>query len=195
MAGSHLESMDLLTAALTAIGLAACAGLRAFLPIFGIGLAARLLHWPLPPPLDALASDTGLFIFGLATLAELAADKIPIVDNALDAIHTVLGPLIGILAAYIPFSTLPLPYALALAIMTGVTVAGGVHALAATSRVKSSILTLGIANPVLSIIEDVLALATLVVTILAPILLLFLLGGAILWIRRRGRAHNPGRLN
>jgi len=98
-------------------------------------LAARLLGWPLPSGLDTLASDTALLIFGIATLVELAADKIPVVDNILDAIHTVIGPVVGILAAYIPFSNLPLPYALALAIMTGATVAGGVHALAATSRI------------------------------------------------------------
>ena len=187
MQGSHLGGMDFLTAALTAIGLAACAGLRAFLPIFGIGVAARLLHWQMQPPLDVLASDTGLVIFGLAAVLEVAADKIPVVDNALDAIHTILGPLVGVLAAYIPFSTLPPAYALALAIMTGVTVAGGVHALAATTRIQSSLLTMGVANPVLSLLEDAFVLATLAVTILAPLVLLFLLGGAIIWIRRRGR--------
>jgi len=179
--------MDILAAGLTAIGLAACAGLRAFLPIFGVGLAARLLGWPLPSGLDTLASDTALLIFGIATLVELAADKIPVVDNILDAIHTVIGPVLGILAAYIPFSNLPLPYALALAIMTGATVAGGVHALAATSRIKSSVLTVGIANPVLSVIEDILAISTLVVTILAPVLVLLVFAGVIFLILRRRR--------
>ena len=180
--------MTILTAALTAIGLAACAGLRAFLPIFGAGLAARLLGWPLPPGLDSLASDTGLLIFGLAALIELAADKIPIVDNALDAIHTVIGPIVGILMAYIPFSHLPPPYGLALAIMTGVTVAGGVHILAAATRVKSSIFTIGIANPLLSVIEDFFVITTLAVTLLAPVLLLLVVVAGIFWIRRRRRA-------
>jgi len=184
--------MDFLTAVLTAIGLSACAGLRAFLPIFGAGLAARLLGWPLPPGLDSLASDTGLLIFGLATLVELAADKIPVVDHVLDAIHTVIGPVAGILMAYIPFSNLPPPYAIALAIMTGGAVAGGVHVLAATTRVKSSVLTLGIANPVLSMIEDMFAFTTLVVTILAPVLLLLFLAGAIIWMRRLRRPRLPG---
>ena len=180
--------MDILTAVLTAIGLAACAGLRAFLPVFGAGLAARMLGWSLPSGLDSIASNTGLLIFGLATLIELAADKIPMVDNALDAIHTVIGPIVGILLAYIPFSHLPLPYALALAIMTGATVAGGVHTLAAATRVKSSIFTIGMANPLLSVIEDLLAITTLAVTILAPVLLLVACTIAIVWVRRRRRA-------
>lgn len=184
--------MNILTAVLTAIGLAACAGLRAFLPIFGAGLAARLFGWPLPPGLDSLASDTGLLIFGLATLVEVAADKIPMVDNALDAIHTVIGPIVGILMAYIPFSHLPVPYALALAIMTGATVAGGVHALAAATRVKSSIFTIGIANPLLSVIEDLFVIVTLTVTILAPMLLLLAMAAVVFWIRRRRRARALG---
>jgi hypothetical protein len=180
--------MSILTAVLTAIGLAACAGLRAFLPIFGAGLAARLLGWPLPSGLESLASDTGLLIFGLATLIELAADKIPLVDHALDAIHTVLGPIVGILLAYIPLSHFPGPYALALAIMTGVTVAGAVHTLAAATRVKSSIFTIGLANPLLSVIEDLFAIVILAVAILAPILLLGVAVAGIVWIRRRRRA-------
>jgi hypothetical protein len=179
--------MDILVAVLTAIGLAACAGLWAFLPIFGVGLAARLPGWPLPPGLDTLASDTALLIFGLATLVELAADKIPVVDSILDVIHAVVGPVVGVLAAYISFSNLPLPYALALAIMTGATVAGGVHALAATSRIKTSVLTVGIANPVLSVIEDILAISTLVLTILAPALVLLVFAVVIFWIRGRRR--------
>ena len=183
--------MDILTAILTAIGLAACAGLRAFLPVFGVGLAARLLGWPLPPGLDSLASNTGLLIFGLATLIELAADKIPVIDNVLDTIHTVIGPIVGILLAYIPFSHLPLPYALALAIMTGASVAGGVHTLAAATRVKSSIFTIGIANPLLSVIEDFFAITTLAVTILAPVLLLVVCAMVVVWIRRRRQTRAP----
>ena len=179
--------MEILTPVLTAIGLAACAGLRAFLPIFGAGLGARLLEWPLPPGLESLASDTSLLIFGVATLIEVAADKVPMIDNALDAIHTVIGPLVGILLAYIPFSRLPVPYALALAIMTGATVAGGVHALAAGTRIKSSIFTIGIANPLLSVIEDIVAVTTLAIAILAPVLLLVACTIAIVWIRRRRR--------
>ena len=179
--------MEILTAVMTAIGLAACAGLRAFLPIFGAGLGARLLGWPLPPGLDSLATDTGLLIFGVATLIELAADKIPLVDHALDAVHTVIGPVVGILVAYIPLSHFPAPYALALAIMTGATVAGGVHTLAAGTRLKSSIFTIGMANPLLSVIEDVVAVTILAVTILAPVLLLVGCTFAIVWICRRRR--------
>ncbi len=187
MTEPQMGGIDFLTATLTAIGLAACAGLRAFLPIFGIGLAARLLDWDLKAPLDVLSSDIGLIIFGLASLIEVVADKVPVVDHVLDAIHTVVGPIIGVVAAYIPFSKLPPAYALALAIMTGVTVAGGIHALAATTRVSSSLLTMGIGNPILSLLEDAFVAVTLLVAILAPFIVLFLVAGAILWVVRRRR--------
>lgn len=74
--------------------------------------------------------------------------------------------------------------------MTGAIVAGGVHALAAATRMKSSVLTIGIANPLLSVTEDLFAIATLMVTILAPVLLLLAITAVLFWIgpRRRARA-------
>jgi hypothetical protein len=164
--------MNLVLAFLTAIGLSACAGLRAFLPIFGTGLAARVFDWQLAPAVGWLASDPALIIFGLASLIEIAADKIPIVDNGLDVIQTFAGPAAGALVSFSPFVDLPGPFAVALAIMTGATIAGGVHAVAAGSRVKSTLATAGIANPVLSFIEDVMAVSSLLIAILAPILIL-----------------------
>ena len=181
--------MQLILAILTAIGLSACAGLRAFLPIFGVGLAARLFDWQLAPAVSWLASDPALIIFGLASLIEIAADKIPIVDNGLDVIQTFAGPAAGALVSFSPFVHLAPPLALALAIMTGATIAGGVHAVAAGSRVKSTLATAGLANPVLSFIEDVMAFMSLLVAIFAPLLILLPVVFIIWFLRRvtRGR--------
>jgi hypothetical protein len=49
------------------------------------------------------------------------------------------------------------------------------------------VLTVGIANPVLSVIEEILAISTLVVTILAPVLVLLVFAGVIFLILRRRR--------
>jgi hypothetical protein len=182
-------AMNWIAALLTAVGLAACAGLRAFLPIFGIGLAARIFHWPLAPAVSWLASDPALIIFGAASLIEIAADKIPVVDHGLDMVQTFAGPAAGALVSFSPFMQVAPPFALALAIMTGATIAGGVHAVAAGSRVKSTLATAGLANPVLSFIEDVMAMSSLLVAILAPILILVpILLLFLLWRRiTRGR--------
>jgi len=176
--------MHLIPALLTAVGLSACAGLRAFLPIFGIGLASRVFGWHLAPSMSWLASDPALIIFGLASLIEIAADKIPVVDHGLDVVQTFAGPAAGALVSFSPFVDMAPPFALALAIMTGATIAGGVHALAATSRVKSTLATAGLANPILSFVEDVMAVTSLLIAILAPILILVPIF-FIIWFWRR----------
>lgn len=179
--------MSLLAAILTAIGLAACAGLRAFLPLFGLGLAARFTGFPLAESMDWMTSDVALVLFGVASAIEIVADKVPVVDNLLDAVQTVIGPAAGILASFGIFANLPAPFALAFAILAGGAVAGGVHAAAAMTRVKSTAFTGGTANPVLSVIEDVFAFVSLIAALLLPILVLAVIVLLAWWFRRRWR--------
>lgn len=76
--------------ALTAgVGVAAACGLRAFLPLLFLGVAARLGVIHLRPGSEWLAADVALAALAVATVVEVAADKIPVVDHALDAIGTV----------------------------------------------------------------------------------------------------------
>lgn len=178
-------------AVLAGLGLAACAGLRVFLPLLAAGLAARFLHWELAPAVGWLSSDTFLIASGVATFLEILADKIPFLDHMLDAIQTVAAPVAGVLASVSAFFHLSPDLAWILAILGGAGVAGGVHFLAAATRVKSSVLTAGLGNPILSFVEDALAFLSTALAILAPLLLLVLfviaaLGFRGLWRRARG---------
>jgi hypothetical protein len=182
------------TAVLAGIGLAACAGLRAFLPLFAAGIAARFFHWELAPGVDWLANDWALITTGVATVLEILADKVPFVDNVLDAIQTFVAPVAGVLVSLTPFFHVSPSAAWVLAILGGAAVAGGVHLLAAVTRVKSSAVTAGVGNPVLSVIEDVMAFLALILALLAPILLLVLFAVGIVGVRRlwrRRRAKRP----
>jgi hypothetical protein len=80
--------------------LAASAGLRAFLPLLGLGVASRVLDWPIAQSMEWVATDAGLIGLGVAALVEIAADKIPAVDHVLDLIHTAAGPIAGALVAF-----------------------------------------------------------------------------------------------
>ena len=152
--------------------LAASAGLRAFMPLFAAGLAARTVGWDLAPQMAWLASNTALITFGAATLAEVAADKIPVVDHALDVVHTVVGPIAGILAGLSVWFHFPPVVAVILAIMVGAPVAGGVPLLAATTRLKSSVISGGTLNPVASVTEDALSISALAIVVFVPLLAL-----------------------
>jgi hypothetical protein len=183
--------VETLAAAATGIALAASAGLRAFLPLFAAGAAARWFHWPLASSVDWLSSDFALVIFGFASTVEVLADKVPAVDHLLDLLQTVLSPLAGAVAALAALQGWPAPFALALAIMIGAPVAGGFHAIGALTRVKSTAATAGTANPVLSVLEDVLATVIIVLAFLAPLIVLLILAW-FLWRWLKGRKAGVG---
>ena len=164
--------MTALLAIAAGIVLAASAGLRAFVPLFAVGVASRTLGWDLASGMDWLASNTALTVFGIASALEVAADKIPVVDHALDAIHTIIGPIAGALAGLSVWLHFPPMVAAVLALVVGAPLAGGVHLVAATTRVKSTAVSGGAFNPVASTAEDGVTLAAIAVAIFAPLLAL-----------------------
>ena len=166
--------MSVLLAIAAGVVLAASAGLRAFVPLFAVGVASRTFGWDLATEMSWLASNTALTVFGIASALEVAADKIPVVDHVLDAAHTIIGPIAGALAGLSVWLHFPPAVATVLALMVGAPIAGGVHLVAATTRVKSSAVSGGTLNPVASTAEDGATLAAILVAIFAPLLALAL---------------------
>ncbi len=180
------STLALLIQVLAGVSLAACCGLRAFLPLFVIGLAVRLglvelvLEQPiqLNPSFGWLASTPALMIFGLAVVLEMAADKVPLVDHVLDVVETVLRPLSGMLVVTASLAGLdPLPAAV-IGLIVGGSVAGSVHLAKSKIRLLSTLGTGGLASPILSLLEDFLALAGSVLAVFASVIaaLLIVLG-------------------
>ena len=166
--------MNALSAAAFGIVLAACAGLRAFLPLFSASLATHLMELPLPEYLRWLERPEALVVFGVATVLELLGDKVPVVDHALDAVQTVTKPAIAALAATPFLYQLSPEYGVVIGIIIGAPLALGVHTTKATVRVASTATTGGIGNPVLSLLEDVAAVMAVVLAFLAPVIALLL---------------------
>lgn len=175
----------------TGISLAACAGLRAFLPLFVVGLAGRFEWVTLSGPYAWLSDWPALVVFGVAVVVELTADKFPVVDHALDVVQTFVKPCAGaLLTASVVADWSPLYLTVALIIAGGLT-AGVVHLTKAKLRLVSTATTAGTANPALSLTEDAGALAGTAVSLTAPLLLLVLaaVGLTLSWlVLRRRRA-------
>jgi len=171
------------------IGLAACAGLRAWLPLFLAGLLARAGILELGPSFRFIASNQALILFGIATVVEMLGDKIPAVDHTLDALSTVLRPAAGSLLAASVLWRVPDPLtALALGVAVGAPSALVPHAAKSTLRAASTAFTGGLANPALSLIEDLAALVVFVLTVLVPVAVaLMILVVAVLVVRRLSR--------
>jgi hypothetical protein len=159
--------LEAVLAVAVGVSLSACAGLRAFLPLLASGLLARTGHFPLHEKLDWLASTPALIALGVATLVEVAADKIPALDHALDVAQTPVRTVSGFLVAMAAFAPLPTWAAALLAIVAGATTALSVHAAKATVRAGSTATTAGAANPFVSLVEDV---ACTIGSVLAPLI-------------------------
>ena len=184
--------MDALSAAAFGVVLAACAGLRAFLPLFSASLGAHFFELPLPDYLGWLDRPGTLILFGVATVLELLGDKIPVVDHLLDSVQTLVKPVVGVIAATPFLYQLSPEYAVGIGIALGAPLALGVHAAKATARVGSTATTAGLGNPVLSILEDVAAGTAIALAFIAPVLALAVVVGllvALVWlvakVRRR----------
>ncbi len=167
--------MSLVPQVALGVALAACAGLRAFVPLLVAGLAARFGVLPLAEHFQWLASDPALIVLGVAVVVEIAGDKIPLVDHALDLVGTVVKPVAGtLLAAGILTDLGPLE-STAVGLIAGGGVAGVVHIGKAKLRLASTLTTVGLANPILSIFEDALAFGGAILAVILPLLALAVL--------------------
>jgi len=171
-------------APLAGIALAAACGLRAFLPLLVVGLAARAGLITLHGGARWMAGDLALVALGVATVLEILGDKVPVVDHLLDAVGTIVRPMAAWVGSYAVLSAWPTPWGQLAAVGLG-SVAVGVHLLKAKLRIGSTAVTAGAANPAISTAEDGIALGTAALAVLAPLAIAFILLLVAVWIARR----------
>ncbi len=174
-----------------AFGLSGSAGLNAYIPLLLVALAAR---FPTGDPLIKLQAPYDLmgswWVIGLLVVLlviEIVADKIPAVDTVNDGIQTFIRPAAGAIlfagSANVITDIHPV-----LSLGAGLLVAGGVHATKTAARPVVTVSTAGVGNPVVSVIEDVVAfvvsLLAILLPIIAAILMLIFLVAVIMMIRR-----------
>ena len=94
--------MDRFNLLSVALGLACLAGIDLYLTVFVTGLAIHL-HWitlsPSYQSLEVVGQPWVIIIAGILYLLEFFADKVPWIDSAWDAVHTVIRPIGGALLA------------------------------------------------------------------------------------------------
>lgn len=179
--------MEGLLSVFTAFGLSSSAGLNAYLPLLVVALLARFTDLiRLDPPWDALESWWVIGVLAVLLVVEILVDKVPAVDTVNDIIQTFVRPVAGAVlfaaSAGIVGETHPV-----LALVCGLLVAGGVHAVKATARPVVTGTTAGTVNPIVSTVEDVLSLIVAVLSIVLPILGVLVLLMVVIWLIRRRR--------
>ena len=193
-----MDATSIALAALLGLGLSASTGLNTFIPLLLLSAAARfhIAGVELGQKFDWLSSDIGLTVLVIAAVVEIIADKIPAVDHFLDGLGTFVRPLAATVATAAVLTGVHVDPTVAAitGILVGTPTALGFHTLKAGTRVASSAATFGCANPVLSIVEDVISFVFSIVAIFTPILvpLVLLLLGILLWkVVKRGRRPAP----
>lgn len=183
--------MDIFTAILSGFGLAAPAGLNAWLPLLIVGLAARFKFITLTQPFTVLSETWVLLVLAILLLIEVFADKIPAVDSINDMIHTVIRPVAGgiLFAAH---SGMVGGLDPTMSFILGLLAAGSVHAVKAGARPLVTVTTGGIGNPFVSFLEDMLSAGATVLALAAPIvaavlMAILLILAAVFVLRWRAR--------
>jgi len=184
--------------ALLGLGLASATGLRTFLPLLMLALAAKfeLFGVRLIDQMDWLATWPAIAALATATVVEFLGDKVPAVDHGLNAVGYVTRPVAGAIAAGSVFWNVD-PAAAAIAgLIVGAPAALAFNAAQTGIRVGSTATTGGLGNPVVSLVEDVLAFLTVMIAFLAPILIpivLLILAVVVFRLARRIRDRNEVR--
>ncbi len=184
------------TAILTGIGLAAPAGLNAYIPLLVLALADRATtRVTLQSPYDVLSSNLGIAILIVLLTVEVTVDKIPGVDHVNDLIQSFVRPAAGAIAAVAATGGV-VTINPAIMVLVGVVLAGSVNAVKVTTRPAVTLGTGGILNPVVSLAEDALAVLASLAAIFLPSLVILFLAlfavSSILLLRRVRRVRSGG---
>jgi LPXTG-motif cell wall-anchored protein len=191
---------------LTGTGLAASAGLNAYIPLLTMGLLARYSDlMDLPSGWQWLSDGWVIGILAVLLAIEVVADKVPVVDHVNDVAQTVVRPTAGGLAFGAGSSsetvTVTDPGAFFsshqwVPIAAGVVIALVVHGVKAAARPVVNASTAGVGAPVASTAEDFSSVVLSVVAIVLPLLVLIgivlLIVAAVVIFRRRREKRRTG---
>jgi hypothetical protein len=185
----------------TAFGLSGSAGLNAYLPLLIVALLARFTPLiQLREPWTALTSWWTIGALVVLLIVETVADKVPAVNHINDVIQTVIRPAAGAILFAASSNALADIHPV-LALVCGILVAGSVHlvksaavrpAVTVTTAVSSGGTATVPANIIVSTLEDMVAITTSLLAVLAPFILALVLLIAVMtiawWLLNQQRA-------
>jgi Domain of unknown function (DUF4126) len=186
--------VEILMALALGVALAAAAGLRVFVPLLVVSLAAYFGKLELAPSFEWLASLPAVATFAAAAAVEIAAYYVPGLDHLLDLVLTPLALVAGVVLMAVPLGDLPPLLRWSIALIAGGGAAGVTQASSALIRAKSATATGGLGNPVVatgelggSVMLSAVALLFPVVALLLVVLLVWFVVGIRRQAARRGK--------
>tara|TARA_B100001989_G_scaffold246508_1_gene217500 strand:- start:140 stop:715 length:576 start_codon:yes stop_codon:yes gene_type:complete len=186
---------------LLAFGLSAACGFRIFIPPLTYGLLYKAGLVQLGDGWYWIGSDWVIAVLALTAIIEITGNKVPWLDNLLDAIATPTAIIAGTTLSAASLSEVDPGLKWMLSLMSGVLVTGGFQFTTVGLRGLSSVFTGGFINPIISLIEDIISLIISISIILFPILGILIVILIALFLRRiymrlkkRKRKNSPQKL-
>jgi hypothetical protein len=178
--------MESVLAVLVGLGLAASCGFRVFVPLLVLSVAARAGVVHPGSSLEWIGSWGAITAFGVASVAEVVAYKVPWLDHFLDTLASPAAVVAGTIVAASQTGAIGAdPFMQwSSAIIAGGGAAGFVQATSVSTRAASTVATGGLANPLISAMQSVLSVVVSVLSVVAPVVAVIFLGAVLLLIVR-----------
>ena len=158
-----------------AMGASWVSGINLYATVATLGLLSRFAHLPLPGELQVLTSWWVIGVAVVLYLIEFVADKIPIVDSTWDVIHTFIRVPAGAVLAASAFGDFDRSIQV-IALLLGGGLAFSSHGTKAATRAMLNASPEPVSNTVASVLEDILAVFSIVCSMFLPVLLFVIVG-------------------
>ncbi len=169
--------MDILLALCLGVALSAACGFRVFIPPFALSLAANYGNLDLASQLDWLESPVSVIALGIATIVEILAYYIPVVDNVLDTIEIPTAIAFGTILTGANLGEVDPLLQWTLAVIAGGGTAGIIESATSITRLASTGVTGGMGNFLLATMEALSAAVLSILALTVPFLAIALVIG------------------
>ncbi|MCB2377441.1 DUF4126 domain-containing protein [Hymenobacter sp. BT635] len=182
-----MTTLEYLVAGGLGLALAACSGFRIFVPLLAANLAYLSGFMAPSPGFAWLGTWVAFGVLATATLAEMLAYYVPVIDNFLDTITTPASFIAGTLLMTSALPDLDPVVRWGLGVLVGGGTAGMVQSGTALLRAGSTATTGGFGNPILATLENFLAVAGSVLGLFLPLVMAGLVVVLLLYLGGRFR--------
>jgi Domain of unknown function (DUF4126) len=169
-----MDDLQIFLSICLGIGLSAACGFRIFVPLLCLSIASLTGYVQLDSSFAWIGTTPALIAFAVATVVEIGAYYIPLVDNFLDSIAVPVAGAAGICVAALVMTDVDPFWRWTLAIIAGGGMATSTQLATTKLRLLSTTTTAGLGNPVLATIEAIVAAILSVVAVLWPLAALIL---------------------
>ena len=163
------------------VTLSAAAGFRVFVPPLVMSLGAIYGDLELASGFEWLGTYPAAIALGVATVIEILAYYIPVVDNFLDAIEIPTAVAVGTILTAASLGDVNPILQWTLAVLAGGGTAGIIDSFTAVTRLASTGVTGGVGNPMFATAEALSSAVLSLLALLVPLLAIALVLGLLIF--------------